>query len=297
MNNSFAISTDTSCDAFKSALDKDGIYWIPLTFTIDGTVYEDDFDSEAQYEEFYKKVWAGATPVTSQINIFNHEEFFNSILDKGHSEVVHLTLSGGLSNTYSSACIAAANAEKARPDCRITVVDTLSATQGHNLVLQKLVELQRRGLSAGQAARETCEFAARLQHWIIVDNLMHLKRGGRVSLASAFVGSLFQIKPILIINDIGKLSVVKKVKGMSGACKTLFDMFRQNCADPENAVVYLADADAKGARAEMKGLLTEKYKNITVREGWVGPVIGAHVGNGMIGLVFEAKTRLTNKGG
>ena len=293
--NGFTLTTDTSCDVFRSELDAKNIPWIPLSFTIDGVTYDDDFSSDDRYEDFYGKIRGGAMPTTSQINVFNHEEFFEKLVEGGAKNIIHLTLSGGLSNTVNSAKTAADNVTARHGDCKIYILDTLSATQGHRLILDEGVKMRDNGMNADEAFEKLSDIAGRVHHWIVVDDLMHLKRGGRVSGASAYIGSLLNIKPVLIINSEGKLAVVKKAKGTLKAYGYVMDMIREYAEDLENPVFYLANADANDKIDEMTKMIKDAYPAAKVNTGWIGPVIGAHTGSGTLGIVFIGKKRLDNK--
>ena len=291
----FIITTDTSCDAFKNDLDAKNIPWIPLTYTIDGISNEDNFTKDAQYQAFYDKVKAGAMPTTSQINQFNHEEFFNKVLDGGAKEIVHLTLSSGLSETYNAAVLAANAIMEQRNSVKVYIVDTLSATQGHMAILDYGVELRDSGMSGADAAAKIAEFTQKVMHFFMVDDLHHLKRGGRVSAASALIGSLLKIKPILTINNEGKLAVIKKAKGSAAAIKFFFEMIETYKEDKNGGTFYIVNGNAHDSVASLKEQLNEKYPSIAIKSGWVGPVIGAHTGSGIFGVAFLAKQRLIDK--
>ena len=291
----FVLTTDTSCDVFRTELDDKGVHWLPLSFTIDGVNYDDDFSLDGQYIDFYDKIRAGKMPTMSQINVFDHEEFFEKIINDGNSNIIHLSLSGGLSNTVNNALAAAENVMSKHEDCKIYILDTLSATQGHHLILDKAIELRDSGILAEDAFAQLKKIAASVHHWIVVDDLMHLKRGGRVSGASAYIGSLLNIKPVLIINDKGKLAVVKKTKGTYKAYDYVIEMIKQHAVNTENPTIYLANASADDKIEEMKNLIKENFPKSKIIVGWIGPVIGAHTGAGTLGIVFESKGRLSNK--
>lgn len=221
--NKFVLSTDTSCDVFKDELAKNAIQYIPLTYTIGGETFEDHLTADAEYKAFYDKIRAGAMPVTSQINSFLHEEFFEKILNEGASEIVHLSLSGGLSATAESAQQAAEAVMEKHTGCKIFIVDTLAATMGHRLLLDDAMKMRNEGKTAKEVFDVLKDEVSHLQHWVVVNDLKHLKRGGRVSGASAFIGSLLQIKPILILNNVGKLIVTSKVMGFTKGLKHIVE--------------------------------------------------------------------------
>jgi len=292
----FVLTTDTSCDAFKTELNALNVPWIPLTYTLEGQTYEDNLSTDEQYKDFYGKVAAGAMPTTSQINTFAHEEFFKKILaDNKGLPIVHLTLSGGLSETVNSARMAAKNLIEADPTAVVHIVDTISATQGHRCVLDRGLKFRDNGTDGETAAKQIAEFTGRVMHFFMVDDLHHLKRGGRVSAASALIGSLLKIKPVLTINHEGKLAVIKKAKGAQKAISYFLDMVITHKADLENGAFYTVSANADSYTEQLIAKLKELYPNAPIKGGWIGPVIGAHTGGGTFGLVFEGKARLTDK--
>lgn len=289
----FTLTTDSAVDVFRSKLDELGVFWVPLTFTIDGVTYEDDFSDDAKYKEFYDKVRAGALPVTSQINPFTHEEFWEKVIEKtGPTDIVHLTLSSGLSETYSSACKAAESFMEKHPDSRVYVVDSLAATQAEMPVFETALRLRDAGENAAAAAEALRAYSHRIQVYIIADDLFHLKRGGRVSTAAAVVGSMFKIKPLIVFDDAGKLQVYKKPLGWKKALKMVLDHIDEYCTDPSSKKFWIAHADALDKAEEARDDILAKYPGATVRIGWIGPVIGAHTGAGTIGILFESNSRL-----
>lgn len=283
----FTLATDTSCDVLRCELDAAGIPWVPLTFTIDGETFPDDFTRDEQYKEFYKKVRGGAMPSTSQINAFVQEEFLEKLVSDGATDIVYLTLSGGLSATYESACQAAQSVCSKHENVKINVVDTLGATQVHRMVLDQAVELRDKGFSGEEAAVILRDDAKKLHTWIIVDNLFHLKRGGRVSGAAAAIGTLLKIKPMIVFDKEGKLKVMHKAKGFRKAMEYIVEYMEKWC-DGDLKEVYMAHGDNMEGAEEMKALILEKYPDCKFTIGWCGPVIGAHTGAGMLGVIFKS---------
>ncbi len=282
----FTLATDTSCDVLRNELDAAGIAWVPLTYTIDGETNPDDFTRDEQYKDFYAKVRGGAMPSTSQINTFVQEEFLEKLVSNGAIDIVYLTLSSGLSATYSSACQAAEAVCERHPECKINVVDTLGATQVHRMVLDDATALRDKGLTGDEAAKILREETNKIHVWIIVDNLNHLKRGGRVSGAAAAIGTLLKIKPMIVFDKEGKLKVMHKAKGFRKAMEYVLDYMKE--WSPNVKEVYLAQADALDSATEMTELIHGAFKDCAVKTGWVGPVIGAHTGAGMLGIVFKS---------
>lgn len=281
----FTLTTDTSCDVFRSELDKEGIPWIPLSYTIDGKTYLDEFTNDEQYKDFYAKVRAGAMPTTSQVTAFAHEEFFEKLIADGATDIVHLALGGGISATYSAACLAAKAVGERHPECKINIVDSCGATQVHRYVLDMAKKMRDDGMSGEEAAAILRDDAKKIHVWIIVDDLHHLKRGGRVSGAAAAIGTLLKIKPMIVFDKEGRLQVSHKAKGFRKAMEYVADYIAEWAPDVKE--VYMAHADAEDKVEEMTELLKERF-DCTVKYGWVGPVIGAHTGPGMLGVIFKS---------
>lgn len=289
----FLLSTDTSCDEMKSVMREKRISYIPLTYTVDGVTHDDDFDSDGEYGAFYAMLREKKMPTTSQITAFAHEEYFDKLIEGGAKNIIHLTLSSGLSNTYNSAVMGAAAAMEKHPDAKVYVVDSLSATQGQCFVMDEGVKLRDAGTEPEDAVRMLNDAAANVHHWFFADDLFHLRRGGRVSTASAIIGSMLKIKPVLIINDEGRLAVVHKAKGVRGALKYFTEQYEKYAEDTKGDV-YLPQGDNFELAETFKRELEETY-GCRVKIGWVGPIIGAHTGGGMLGFVFKGKGRLSNK--
>ena len=287
----FVLTTDTSCDEFKGVLDELDIPWIPLTFTIGGETFDDNFSSDAEYKDFYKKLDGGAVPTTSQINMFAHEEFFEKVLsERKANAIIHLSLSGGLSDTANSARKAAADYMARNPKAEIYIVDTLSATHGHNLLLYEAIKLRDKGLSAEKAYVEIERLKTQVHAWFMVDNLFHLKRGGRVSGASAAIGTILNIKPVLIIDRDGKLTVVKKVKGTANVLNFFLETIKKYRTDG-TCEVFLVHSNAQKNIGLLKKRIEKECPWARPRVGWLGPIIGAHCGRGLVGMTFIGKDK------
>ncbi len=292
---SFTVTTDTSCDIPRSELNSLGVPYIPLTYTVNGVTYPDEFSNDEEFRDFYRALKSGATPTTSQINSFLHEEFFTELFNKGHTEILHLSLSSGLSNTYNSAVIGAECAMEKNPGLTVRVVDTLSATLAHRALVDKALQLKKEELTLELAGDTLDAIKNNLQVWIFVDDLMHLKRGGRVSGAAAYVGTLLKIKPVLILDNLGKLTVVTKTNGWKKTLSYGVDMLFKHCSDKKNSTVYIASADADERIKEFIELIRARGFEGELKPGWIGPIIGSHTGAGTFGIVFFGDARLPNK--
>lgn len=291
----YLITTDTSCDVPRRELKAQGIPYIPLTYTIDDAVMPDEFSLDEEYAAFYQRLRGGAMPTTSQISSYLHEEFFSGLYRQGSRAILHLSLSGGLSNTYNSAVVGAESAMENCPGLKIRVVDTLSATQAHRALLDKALELRNKNIDMELAADTLDKLKNNLQVWIFVDDLMHLKRGGRVSGAAAYVGTLLKIKPVLIIDNLGKLTVNFKANGWKKAISYGVDMLEKHCGNVDKAKIYLASADAGDRVQEFMNAIEERGYRPEIVTGWIGPIIGSHTGAGTMGMVFFGDARLTSR--
>ena len=282
---SFILSTDRSCDIFCSELDSRGIKQLSQVFTIDEVPHIDDFDNDEQYKGFYDLIRAGKMPTTSQINIAEHEEFFEKVLSENEGDLLHITLSSGLSSTYQSALTAAANVNEKLGATRVYVLDSLAATSVQRLVVDEAQRLRDEGLSAAEALEKMNYITKHVAVRFMPTDLMHLKRGGRVSGASAVIGTALRIKPILCINKEGGLSIVTKKIGVAAGVAYMADFFKQFNGESTKRV-YLPTADNWEVAETLKAKILEIRPDCEVVIGWVGPVIGAHTGAGMVGCTF-----------
>ncbi len=280
---SFMLSADTSCDILRNEMTARGIEYRPLVYTIDDVPHFDEFAKDEDYKGFYDQIRAGKMPTTSQINIVEHEEFFETLLDKYEGDIVHVTLSSGLSSTYASACKAAENVNE-KHGKRVYVVDSLGATIATRHVVDEAQRLRDEGVCAADAAEQLKQFTYKLQTWFMPTDLMHLKRGGRVSGPSAYIGTALNIKPIINFDKYGALAVVQKKMGAGKGIAAMVEAFKKlSAAVPHK--VYIASADSEFAEE-----LLQKAKAVRpdcqFEIGWIGPVIGAHTGCNAVGISF-----------
>lgn len=283
----FTITTDTSIDVFRKEILADGCRYIPLTYRIKGKEYADEFSSDAEFEKFYRKMEStGELPTTSQITPFSHQTFFEKVYAKNKCDIVHLSLSGGLSTTYVSACTGAADFMSKNPGAKVHVVDTLGATTASVPVYRKAIELMRKGVEASIAADKLRQYAKSIRVHIVVDDLKYLRHGGRISAAAAAIGTALDIKPIIVFDDRGKLEVYKRPLGLKKALRLVINDIKETIRLDQKKV-WIAHADARPlAEKAAEALRTELGAETEIC--WIGPVIGSHTGPGTIGFVFES---------
>ena len=280
---SYRIITDSSCD-FTAQQYKDlGLAYASLQLNYpDKTV--PSYTEPDELHAFYDGIRGGDMPTTNAVNPEQWTDIMKPILDAGE-DVLCLAFSSGLSNTYQSAVIAANELAEKYPDRKILVVDTLCATLGQGLLAWHASQKRAAGVSMEDVAAWVEANKNHVAHWVTVDDLNHLKRGGRVSATTAFVGGLLGIKPIIHVDNDGKLDTVDKVRGRKGAMDYLAKKVKDTCTDFEH--VFVAHGDCPEDAAVLAGKLKELgVKNVTV--GYVGGVIGAHTGPGVLVACFLA---------
>jgi len=286
----FILSTDSACDKYAYELECENVHCIPLAYVHNGTEVRVIPDDERVHREFYQFIRNGNLPTTTQINLTEHEEYFTALLNAHEGDLVHLTLSSGLSGTYHNALNAARNVMEKFPDRKIHIVDSLAATQPQNFVLDYMIDCRNSGMTAQETAQAAQDFARRVNVMILPRDLYHLHRGGRVSKAAAVIGSMLKIKPLIVFDQEGRLQTVDKVNGWTKAMNALVKFAVKHIGESENNVVYIAHADAPEDAQELKERLQEEL-DVVVNIGYIGPVIGVHTGPGTLGMIVEGKRR------
>ena len=293
---SFALSADSTCDLYADFVREHDIRIAPMRFTVEkGGVlpeYKDAFTEYSQYVSFFQELRGGAFSRTSMLNFEQHLRHFSRILEEGAREIVHISLSGGLSPTAGVAAEAAAAAEKEHPGCRVYAVDSLGATAGSCALMKEALALRAAGRSAAETAACLEWLRLRQQYVIIANDLYYLKRGGRVSAVAAVAGTLLQVKPVLNFTREGKLAVVEKCRGMKKAYAFALAELEKFPVDGAHGRVVIVHTDAEREAGELAGLVRQKA-GISPEVSIMGPVIGSHLGPGAVGMGwFSACERL-----
>lgn len=222
---SYLIFSDVSLDIDKNFADSHDVRYVPMEYVLgDETFHCDKPESDSMMHNYYEKLRQKVKTQTSQITPTHYMDLFEPLIKEGN-DIVYLSLSSGLSNTYESACLAARNLKEDYPDAVVEIVDSLSATGGMGLLTESAFANKEAGMSASENAEWLRKYALKVRHWFKVEDLMYLKRGGRVSAATAVVGTALNIKPILCINREGKLDTIDKKRGNKLALKALVDKF------------------------------------------------------------------------
>ena len=287
--NEYVIFTDTGCDIDPVTLEKWGVKFASLTFKFD--------DSDVEYtsfefpsKEFYDNMRNGRIARTSAVNIEIFKEEFGKELKKGN-DILYLGLSSGISTTFNSGRVAAEELSAEYPDNKIIAVDTLAASAGEGLLLHFAVEEKKKGASIEEVANFVKELAPKLCHWFTVEDLKYLKRGGRISPTAALVGNALGIKPVLHVDNDGKLVNVSKIRGRKATLKALADKYTELADDPENGTVFVCHADCIDDVKQIEELIYEKHGVKFSYVADISPTIGAHSGPGTIAVFFIGKER------
>lgn len=285
----YVIYTDSGCDIQPELLREWGVYSSHLTFRFDGS--EKEYTGEdITSEEFYAKMREGGVAKTAAVNSEVFKERFEELLKEG-KDILYLGFSSGLSTTYNSARIAAEELAPSYKENKIITVDTLCASAGEGLLLYLVVEKKNSGATLEEAAEYARELIPSLCHWFTVDDLVYLKRGGRISSAAAFFGNLIGIKPVLHVDDEGHLIPVSKVRGRRGAIAAMADKFGEMAKDKVDGTVFISHGDCIDDARLLEKMLAERYGASVKIITYVGSVIGAHSGPGTLALFFVGSKR------
>jgi DegV family protein with EDD domain len=284
------IVIDSASDVPREFVEKNNIPFLPLMVIFKGKEWADDLGKSLPSKQFYDSVRGGEMPSTAQVNVFQFAEEFRKHVKEGKA-IICITLSSGLSGTYNSACIARETILEEYKDADVTIVDSKSASGGEGLLVYYAVEMLKNGASKQEIVNWLEENKLRLNHWFTVDDLNHLKRGGRVSSTAALMGTLLDIKPILNVDIDGKLNSVTKVKGRKKSIRTLAEELDKRIEYSEGKVIFINHGDCMEDAKYLEKLILEKHnvKEIIISD--IGPTIGTHTGPGVLALFFLGQKR------
>lgn len=277
----------------KFLADKD-IEWVSFHYNIDGKSYLDDLGQSMPFDEFYDRIAKGSMPTTSQVNVDQFIEFFEPILQRGQ-DILHISLSTGLSGAYNSACAASGELLAKYPDRKILVLDSLGASSGYGLIMDKAAELRDSGKSMQEVYDWIKENRLHLHHWFFSTDLSHYKRGGRISASAAAFGSLLQICPLMDMNTTGELTPRKKVRGKKGVIKEIVKQMQEHAQDglQYSGKCFICNSACYDDARAVADLVEESFPNLNgkVLINNIGTVIGSHTGPGTVALFFWGDDR------
>ena len=284
----YIITVNSTVDMPKEWLKERGVPVIPLKYTMDGQTYTDMEDLTAK--EFFNKLREGKMSVTSQVNPEEAKAMLEPFVKEG-KDVLHLSFSSGLSGTANSMRMAAEELSEEYPKQKIVAVDTLCACMGEGLLLHKALQLKEAGKTMEEVVQWVEENKLHICHDVTVDDLHHLHRGGRISKATAVLGSMVQIKPIICLDNEGKLQIIRKERGRKKGMNKIVDMAVEACEGKMPDMVMVPHGNCPEDAAYVAELVRKKMGVTNVMMNNLGPVIGGHTGAGMIAIVCMADHR------
>lgn len=287
----YQIVTDSTADLTPELIRQLDVQVIPLCYMMGGRTYHNiPGGGEMTDREFYAKLRGGAMSTTTQINSEEFLRVFTPLLEAGQ-DVLYIAFSSGLSGTCQSAQLAREELQKRFPQRKMVVFDSLCASMGEGLLVYYAAKLRQEGKSLEEVLAWLQENVLRLCHWFTVDDLNHLKRGGRVSTATALVGTMLGIKPVMHMDNEGHLIKVGTAKGRPASLKALVDRMEQLAVEPREQTVFISHGDCQEDAERVAEMVKKRFGCRTVLLNYVGPVIGAHSGPGTIALFFLGRER------
>ena len=287
----YVIMTDSCCDMTSALAEELELSVLPLSLHMGDAVYRNWLDGrEIGFQEFYAKIRSGQLATTSAVSVGEFAAEMRKILSAG-KDILCINFSSALSATYQSATIAAADLAEEFPDRKILVVDSLCASLGQGLLVYLCAQERRKGRSLEEVHAFAEETKGKVCHWFTVDDLNHLKRGGRISAATALFGTMLSIKPVMHVDDGGHLVPVSKARGRKSSLLALVDQMEATAIDPASQTVFISHGDCEGDALFVAGEITRRFGTQDIRLNYVGPVIGNHSGPGTLALFFLGTKR------
>lgn len=289
--NDYIILTDSACDLPLNMVEELNVEVLPLQVIIDNKSYNSSPDEkDITFKEFYTCLRQGKQMSTGQVNVSQFLESFESHL-KQDKDVLYIAFSSALSGTCNSANIAAEELNQKYSNNKVIVVDSLAASMGQGLLVYHAALQKKNGLTIEELQQWLETNKLNLCHWFTVNDLFHLKKGGRINATSAIFGSMLGIKPILHVSDEGKLIPMGKVRGRQASIQELFKHMKEICISPETQTVFISHGDCEKEAEILKNLVISKLKVKNVIMNVIGPVIVNHSGPGTIALFFFGSKR------
>ena len=286
----YVFMTDASCDLTQKQVDEIGVNVLPMEFQIEDKYYQHYPDCRMMaLDEFYDALKNGAMPKTTQINYLAFKNYFEQYLKAG-VDVLYTGISTGLSGTYDTCMIAVRELEEAYPQRKIVVLDSRCDSAGLGFLVYMAGKKYKEGATIDELEQYIIDTRDDIAHWFVVDDLDQLKRGGRISALSATFGKALQIKPLISCDEVGKLVNVGKIRGKSNVIPTLVKHAERDAIEPKKNVAFVAHADNIEGAKELRKAIKGMFKQVQICD--IGPVIGAHVGSGMLAVVFKGKRNL-----
>ena len=291
MSKEYVIMTDSSCDLSQELADQLGLEVLPLEVMADGKNYRNWLDGrEIGFKEFYKLAREGKELKTSAVNTAAFEEKMEELL-KEDRDILYIGFSTGLSTTYNSGEAAARELREKYPDRKIYTVDTLAASLGQGMIIYYAAKKKEAGATIEEVRDFVENEKLHMCHWFTVDDLNYLKRGGRISAATAAIGTMLSIKPVMHMDNEGHLVAVGKARGRKAALCQLLDTMGELGEGLEGQTTFICHSDCMDDAQYVASQMKERFGVAQANINWIGPVIGAHTGPGTIGIFFWGRER------
>lgn len=283
--------TDSDCELWHDQLDSLNIKNIEMPYTIDDQEYFYDLGKTTDFKDFFDKLRKGKNSITSALNSENYKDIFEPFFASGQ-DVLYICFSHEMSGTFNQLRTAIKELKEKYPDRKFTMFNTKAISYPAGMTVVEAARLKNQGLSDEEIVEQLKEFTKHVSCYFIVDNLMHLKRGGRLGATAAIAGTLLSLKPVLTFDEKGALKVISKIIGRKAATNMLINKIVTNALADENHDVYILDADCRQETEQMKKAIQAKRPDLNVHLQTIGPVIGSHCGPNMIAIVYKAKERV-----
>lgn len=280
---------DSNCELWHSRVEELGIDYISMPYCYGGEEYNYDLGKATDFNKFYTAVKGGVVPKTMALNPENYKEILTPYFAKGE-DVLYVSFSHEMSGTFSQLQKALEELKGEYPERKCTVFNTKSISLGAGIQVEAAAELKNKGATDEEILEFLKNFTNRVSMYFVVDNLMHLKRGGRLSATSAVAGTVLGIKPMLTTNEKGGLTVCEKIVGKKKVLRTLADKVVNELTGTEYSV-YVVDADCKEDGDELAELIKARRPEAKIVRQIIGPVIGSHCGPGTLGVICVADKR------
>ncbi len=283
----YVIVTDSTVDLPLEIIKKMNIKVLPMKVIVNNKTY---MENELDIHEFYVQLKNKAEVSTTQVNPLEYEDFFSEYLKQG-KDIIYVCFSSGLSGMYNSACIAAKNLKNCYPNNKVIVVDSLCASSGVGCLVYSLAQLKENGAAIEELESWANENKHKICHWFIVDDLYYLKRGGRISSATAIIGSMMNIKPVLFVDENGKLALSENVRGRKKALELIMSKL-DLCGDAiKGQYIFISNANCEDDAKNLAAKIKEKFDVKDVIINSITPVISSHTGAGTLALIYPGIKR------
>ncbi len=288
----YVISTDTSCDFPPEYVQEHQLPLVTLFYSIDGVSGSNGCPNAEELKNFYDKMRAGAQTKTQQASIEDTEQVFREVAQQG-KDLLHIAFSSGLSGTANAARLAAENIMEEFPDRKIVVIDSLCASLGQGLLVDYAIRQREQGKTLEETAQWVQEHIQNLCHLFTVEDLKYLQRGGRISKTTALVGTMIGIKPVLHVNEEGKLVPIAKVRGRKASVQALVQKMEENIGSfrQQKQTIFISHGDCLEDAKALAQMVKEKFGYDDFLINNVGPTIGSHSGPGTLALFFLGEKR------